>query len=344
MKFENISKLFLTGFLLLAIAACKEKFPVEPHEFDYENGLLIINEGNFQSGNGSLSFLGFTNDSIQLNVFQNINGRPLGDVVQSAVRVGNRVWIVVNNSGKIEAVDLPEMKSSCQITGLISPRYILPLQNEKALVSDLYANAISVIDLENCNKLGEIQVSAWTEEMLQIGNDVFVAQTGTDQVLVIDANSLAITDSIQVGREPNSLVADKNGKLWVLCSGGLNEAMPQLDRIDPQMKQVEARLFFDDIQSSPSELELNPGGDALYYLDGGLFKLAISDSLLPTNPFVGNGSQSFYGLGIDPISGAIYLSDAKDFQRRGTIHRYFENNLSASFEVGIIPGSFLRLN
>ena len=210
------------------------------------------------------------------------------------------------------------------------------MSNGQALVSDLYANAIQIVDINNCTTLGQIQTGGWTEEMVQIGNRIFVAQMGTDKVLVIDATTLTLTDSIQVGREPNSLEVDQNGKLWVLCSGGLSEALPTLHRIDAQALLVEHSDTIGVLADSPTKLGINAAGDHLYWLNGDVYTGNVAGALMPSITFA-KGNRNFYGLALHPNSDDIYVTDAKDFQRKGQLYRIRTTGVD-SFEVGINAG------
>ena len=331
--------------VLLCSLSCKPDPKPEPININYENGILISNEGNFQGGNASISFLSRASDTIVNDVFRSELDRPLGDVAQSITVIGNRAYIVVNNSGKIEAVDLPAFTSACTFTGMTSPRYLLPLSSGRALVSNLYSKTIHVVDLVNCTVTSNIVTGGWTEEMLLVGNRVFVTQTGTDKLLVIDAGSLTLSDSMFVGREPNSLVQDRNGKLWVLCGSALGTAIPHLVRVDPDSLVVEASLPFPSLQDAPTKLTRTIDGDSLYFLNGGIFRMAIGDPALPTSAWVPKGSHNWYGLDFDPQTGFVYATDALDYQHKGLLVR-----LSAatgaelkSWTVGLIPGEMAFL-
>lgn len=332
------------AMVLLGFAGCKEE-PEPEVPFDYENGILIVNEGNFQGGNASLSFLRRSDDSLRNDIFAVENARPLGDVAQSISIVGNRAYAVVNNSGKIEVLNLPSLESHCTISGLQSPRYLLPIGNGKALVSDLYSKTISVVNLETCAVVGSLATGGWTEEMVLVGNRVFATQTGTDKLLVIDPTAQTLLDSVFVGREPNSLTVDQNGKLWVLCGNALGQATPQLVRLDPDSSVVEATFPFQSPQQAPSKLCINPAGDRLYFLNGGVFQMGITDGSLPSQAWVPQGTHTWYGLAVDPQTAEIYAGDALDYQRRGKVYRFSSGSATAlaSFEVGIIPGEFAFL-
>ena len=53
-----------------------------------------------------------------------INSRPLGDVPYSMGIDGSRIYIIVNNSGKIEVAGMNDMRSVTTISKIASPRYI----------------------------------------------------------------------------------------------------------------------------------------------------------------------------------------------------------------------------
>ena len=62
---------------------------------------------------------------------------------------------------------------------------------------------------------------------------------------------------------------------------------------------------------------------------------------LPGSPFVTANGRNLYGMGIEPNSGVVYVSDAIDYVQRGTVYRYREDgSLINSFQAGIIPGEF----
>lgn len=327
------------GFLLLlalAFSSCKKDPPEEPG-LDYGTGIFVVNEGNFTWGNASLSFID-ANGTVNEKVFEGETGRPLGDVAQSMVEFEGAYFLVVNNSGKIEKVDR-NLQESCAITGLTSPRHMAFISSNKAYVTDLYANAISIVDPSDCSVSGQIPIGSWTEDILLVNGEVFVCEMGADRLLVVDPSVDRVVDSIVVGREPNSLALDANGKLWVLCSGGIDEALPRLLRIDPGTRSVELDLSFPSLAESPARLVPDPTGTQLYFLNGDVFTLSISASQLPETPFIPANDHLFYGLSIHPESGDIYVTDAIDYVQRGQLLQYSASDGRAlgNWATGIIP-------
>lgn len=334
----------LATLALLLALGCKEK--PEPEPIDYADGIFIVNEGNFQGGNASLSFLRHADDSLYHDVFQAELERPLGDVAQSIALLGGRAYVVVNNSGKVEVLDLPTLASACTITGLQSPRYLLPIGGGRALVSDLYADAIHIVDLGTCTKTGQIAVGGWTEEMLLLDGKAWALQTGTDRLLCIDPAGPALLDSVALAREPNSLVADRDGRLWILTGSALGTVSPHLMRFDPDSMRFELDLAFAGTSHNPSKLSINPTGDTLYFLDGGIWRMGIGEGSLPAQPWVPQGGHTWYGLDIEPSTGLVYATDALDYQRRGTLYRFSPRSSTPlkSWQVGVIPGEMGWVN
>ena len=137
--------------------------------------------------------------------------------------IDNKGFIVVNNSSKIEVVDISNFKSLGSISPFNSPRYILPISKNKAYVSDLYEGKISIIDPEQQTIIGSISTGGWTEEMHLANNKAFVCHMDSAQILVIDVQSDQIINRIKTPVEPNKILQDVNGNLWVACSGGFSE-------------------------------------------------------------------------------------------------------------------------
>jgi len=234
-----------------------------------------------------------------------------------------------------------QFKKTGQITGLTSPRYILPITNQKAYVSDLYSNSISVVDLNTNTKVSSIPCNGWTEQMTLIYNKAFITNLKTHYVYVVNTITDAIIDSISVGKNAGSLVLDKNAKLWVLSSGDKTSAiLGRLSRINPTNNQVELSFNF-TTNDSPNNLCLNKTKDTLYYLNNGIYRMPINSNALPQSSFIAQGNKIFYGLGINPNDFNIYASDAIDYIQKSNIYIYDVNgNQKNYFKAGLISNGF----
>ena len=304
----------------------------------FENGVFVVHEGGFQAGNASLSFYSKDTELMSNGVFSSANGSvPLGDVAQSMELYGDRGYIVVNNSGKIEVVDLKGLTSVGTISGLSSPRYMAFLSDTKAYVSDLFST-ISVINPQTLAVVGSLNISGQTEHLVVLNDHLLVAGTTANQVYKVSAATDEVLDSVNVGIGPSNLAVDANGKLWVLTNGGWGTEVPKLVRVNPSDMTVELTLNFPSTNNYPGNLEISGDGNTLYYVDGQVYQMSISDNALPTTAF----STAFaYKCGVDPTDDVVYVSDAGDFVSNGKVYRYQSNGTPIdTFNVGVIPAEY----
>lgn len=330
--------------LILWFTACKKEQPEPevPTPAVPGKGVFVLNEGNFMWGNASLTYIRPDSNIVHEDVFSAVNNRPLGDVLQSAARIGDELWLIVNNSQKIERIRLGTHESVGTITGLHSPRYALEVRPGVVYVTDLYANRIHILDASG-NITGHIPVSGWTEELLLLHNEVWVCNAGARLVYRINPEMHQIVDSVSVGDVPRWIRSDLQGQIWVLCEGQIppNETAGSLCRIEPSSPHSAWVRTFPNDGVHPSRLCRNTAGNTLYWLRGGVFRQTSSDSVLSTQPLIEAGSRIWYGLAVHPEDESVWLSDARDYVQKGKVYRYTaEGTETGVWEAGIIPGSF----
>lgn len=303
----------------------------------FVNGVFVLHEGNFNGGNASISFLLKDESVIANGVFSTVNSTPLGDVGQSMTIIGDKGYIVVNNSGKIEVVNLADFSSAGTITGLSSPRYIVEISSSQAYISDLFSGSITVFDPQTLSNIWAIPVPGHVEEMVHTTSGVIAAGTGANKVYRINASTDQLSDSVAVGIGPSQLAVDANEKVWVLTNGGFGTEAPKLVRINPFDMSIELSLDF-TLANFPSSLKTNAAGTVLYWADGGVFKMDITATSIPTTAFL---STPVYKVNADPETDMIYVSDAGDFNSNGKVYRYQSDGTPVdTFNVGVIPAEF----
>lgn len=345
-------KLLFPTFLLifLSLFSCKKEVTIPTaNATSFTEGVFITNEGQFQAGNASVSFYKNQDGIVQEKIFNSANNQPLGDVLQSMAIDGDKSYLVVNFSDKIEVVKTSDFSSIGTIQDLGSPRHIQLINEDKAYVSDLYSDAISIIDLNTLTKTGSIPIGSSSEEMLQIGDELFVTRPSLgenyiDQLFVINTVSDKVIDSIRVGYNPNNIQLDKNNKLWVMCNGDRNEPsnFGGLYRINPGSKQVEVALPFPDQKTSfYPRLAMNKDRDELYFLKLDIYNLSINATSLPATPLIEANGRDFYGLGIHPTSHQIFVGESGNFVQRGTVTIHDEAGKELSnFKAGVGVNGF----
>ena len=310
-------------------------------------GVYVSNAGSSGNSNASISFIDYETDLITNNIYSGRNNFGVGDVLQSMSILNNFVYMVVNGSGKIEIATASGFDAIDAIVDLTSPRYLIPINLTQAYVTD-QSSKVYKLDLEARQVLAEIPFPGWSEEMVLISDRVFVSspsipgQRPSDQVYVISLITDEVLDSIEVGFDPYNLALDNNGRLWVLCNGDAANNIPGgLYQCDPFTFQVTKILrFADNNVSQNPKMRTDRGGNRLYFLKEDLYTISIDDDQIAA-PLVRANGRNFHGLGVDPSSGDIYVSDAKDFQQPGTVYRYSPDGAeTGSFVAGIAPNGF----
>ena len=353
----------LLALALLAGCSPKEDQPIPA---PVGSRVFVVNEGKFNSNNGTVALFDPTAKTVALDLFGTANGasRKLGDVVQHLAVAGNRGYAVVNNSNKVEVVSLPDFRSVATITGLASPRYFQAVSATRAYVTQWgnYAGTIRadvrVLDLTTNTVVDSIAVGPLPERLLLVGGRVFVVNYGGNTVSVLDPAINRVTATVRVGDAPNSLALDKNNRLWVLCGGEVKYdanynvdyttttagSLYSLDPANPTAT-VTARPYLTNVKS-PTDLQLNPARDQLYFraIDaasylGGVCRLGIADAALPslTTPFI---PGQFYGLGLDPATGIVYVGTG-NFAADKIVRYQPGGEKIDEYGVGIGPSGFV---
>ena len=323
----------ILAFIVFA-SSCKDPVTVLSEDHFLSNGVLIANEGNFQWGNATVSFYDSENDTILEKVFQGVNQRPLGDVLQSINIQGDKVYLVLNNSGTIEVVDKNSFELETTISGFISPRYIQIVSSGKAYVTDLYADKIAIVDLNAMSITGYIDCLGWSEEMVQIDDLVYVANLEVNTIYIINHESDEIIDAFQLDFTINSLKKDNQNRLWI-C--GIDQGLGRVICMDASTKTELYSYTFEG--ENPTDLFVTEQGHEVYFLSNGVWHINEFTDEIITSPIIPSEGRLFYGLSVN--ENIIYIADAINYVQKGTVWLYdLQTTLLDEWEVGIIPSEF----
>lgn len=321
--------------------------PVTPSSVD---GLFVVCNGNYMSGNGSLSYYTPSTNSVENNVFERANGMKLGDTAQSMSIDGNTGWICVNGSNVVYAIDTDTYMVKGVVADITSPRNTLKVTDDKVYVTSMYDNRISIVNPSNYTVTGHIEVPGMdastgsTEQIVKVGDYVYVnCWSYQTQVVKIDSRTDKVVAQLEVGIQPQSIAYDGNS-LWVLCDGGgwsgnpIGFEAPTLSCIDLNSFKVERTIQLAEY-SSVSNLRYYDGN--LYWIENGLQRMSVDATVAPTEALIPSSSYGLYALDINPINGEIYMADALDYMQEGIVTRYTNagEELDA-FNVGVIPSDF----
>ncbi len=350
---------FLLSFLIFLAACVKDddKKNDDKNNDEKTEVYIILNEGAYSGNNASLTEYNPETGDVTDKVFSTKNGFPLGDVGQSMTILNDSIlWVVVNNSGKIEVMNANTYESITTIEGLVSPRNLLDFDGKTAYLSDLFSPTLTVIDLDNASVAGTISMSSSVESILKYGDNHIIAAAwmGNNKLFKIDVAAGEVVDSLEIAYEPNSMVYDAKGDLYVLCGGGYGGApyreTPAIVRVNPANMSILGTYPFPSTDHYPSELVYNKKEDKLYFLVGtvgtddnlGVYSMDILGTGVSATPFLAQGSGMFYTLTLDE-EGDLWVTDAGDFSSPGLIHKVDSNgNIEETVNTGIVPRRILK--
>jgi hypothetical protein len=329
-----------SSFLFLFSCGDKEKDVPPKVAISPGNMVLICNEGNFRWGNATVGLLNLSNKQWNEDAFKSVNNRGLGDVLQSASFWGNAWFLVVNNSAKIEVVNSSDFSAQKTIMGFVSPRFLLPINETKAYVSDIYARKIWILNSSSNLPVGSIPFAGWSEEMLVHGNFAWVVCRNKPKVFLINTKNDKLEDSVSLSGNATSIALSKSGKIWVGFDSS-STTNSGLALINPTSKTVERVLFSNEKNFYPSYFQSSATKDSLFFLQNGVFMIRENERNFPTKNFAQGLTGNWYGMGFDSKRREIYLSDAKDYQQKSRIIKInIEANTKVELTGGIISSRF----
>lgn len=345
MKKINFALLALIAF---GLASCHQEDPVITEDTTVGKGVFVLNEGTYTFANSSLTFYNPETDTVTNNLFYRVNGSPIGDVAQSLTLLGDKLFIVVNNSNYIYKVDANTMKYEAKVEEFYSPREMCIVAPNKAYVSDLMGTGLWIVNPQDMSHSGFVETGKPTESLLQIGSELWTTnwsnyyqpQTANNTVQVVDIQNDVKVSEIEVEREPNSMVVDRDGMVWVLCDNGWEDTTFFLCKINPMLKQVEKTYTF--AGGYPSHLCIDKTGTRLFFIDYNVCSMNINDEASLNTCFIAAEGRSFYNMTVNPTTGDLYVTDAKDYVQNGQVYRYSSDGvLLKQFSAGICPSAMV---
>lgn len=356
--------IFLAVVAIISLTACEKNEPQiidEPQVIDeskgaYELGVIVINEGNFLDADGSLSYFDPNTDVVETNVFSKVNnGAILGDVVQSVTLNDSIVYVIVNNSNKVEVVNAHTLESITSFESMM-PRYMV-IANGKGYLTEWDADftnftndsKVLVIDLNTHAVTGSIKTGNGAEQIVVANQKLYVSDSWDNTVTVIDP----ITDEVinTIATDYYGIVGlsvDKDENVWGIYTGSTDwNVVPSVPNNDGAIIKINTT---DNTVASSTSIGLNVSGkiamnstaDKLLYMSGNSIYEFSTTSLSSTQIVNEASAIDFYGIGVDPTTDVIYAGDSKGFQGSGVVFRYnFDGSSIDSFDVGRGPNGFV---
>lgn len=335
-----MKKLLIFGFAVLAFFGCKKEENTTPGK--YEAGLIILNEGPFGTGSGTVGYWDRSDKAPVDDIFEiENNGAKLGNILQSMTQVGDKYYFVVNNSNKVVVTD-KNLKYLSEISGLQLPRYMVTKGN-KAYISqwgsDGLSGSLAIADLTTGQVLKTVALGKGPENMLLKDNKLYISLVGgfdrDNRVMVVDLNTETVSKTITVDDNPAQFI-DYNGQILVLCKGFTDYVTPANSTPGTIVEISNDAVSATYSLSEQADNFIRQGSSSTFYftLNGKPSKWTYKAASFETL----NGAPFIYKLSYDDVAGKLLMSDAGDFTSKGKILVADQNmNVSKTLDAGIIP-------
>jgi hypothetical protein len=331
------------------LTACKkdeEPQVEEPFFEDYATGAYVVNEGAFLGNNGSITHISNAG-TVTNDVYYQVNGVELGDVFQSFTVIGDRGYAVLNNSQKVEVVDLKTMENVGTISGLSYPRYMVSAGSNRAYVSNgSFAGTLEVVNTQTLEITSSIAVGTGPNQVLAVNDEVWVCNEGgfglDSTISIVNPSTNTVVDIIEVEYRPADMVKDALGNVWVLCAGEIyydvnwnvsGHSPAYLVRIDAETHAIMGGIQVGEVGDHPRQIEVSPDGTILYYENNGVYKYDFLNGEMPGNLIV-NAARS--GLSVHPSTGNVWCASISDFTNPSSVYEYSTSgSLLKTYAAGI---------
>jgi len=370
----KIHRLSLLILLSTALLACrKEPSPIKeetevikPDSASIAKGFYLVNEGNMNMNKASLDYMDFSTGIYRRNIYNEVNPevvKGLGDVANDIAVYGNKLYVVVNISNKIEVMDVKTGKRITQID-ILNCRYIT-FHKGKAYVSAYLGQVgdpaapqgiVAQIDTATLREEKRTEVGRQPEEMAIVGDKLYVANSGgyspknyERTVAVLDLNSFQVIKKIDVAVNLHRVKADRYGDLYVTSRGDYYDIPAKLFVIDTKTDQVKKTFDLgvsnlaidgDNAYFYSTEFSYVTGENKITY---GV--LDVKNEVVTEKKFITDGTDGKimipYGIAVNPYTKDVFVTDAKDYVSPGTLYCFdAAGNKKYSLTTGDIPAHF----
>ena len=351
MKQMKLNYLLIALALLSVLTSChKDKVtPIISTPVVTRAGLYVLNQGEFGDNNSTLTFYNYSTKALTADFYNSANGSKLGDTGNDVEIYGAKMYIVVNNSNLVDVVNATTGKLLKQIT-LNQPRNVVFYKGNAFITS--YDGYVGVVDTAALTLGQHITVGRNPEQMVIVGTKMYVANSGglsfgnpDKTVSVIDLNAFTVTKTIPVIANPVSLAADTFGHVYVLSLGDFASIQPGMtiinDVTDAVLSQPAVSLGFN--------IPIVASGGFVYYITADN-KVAVFNAQTQTVTqanFITDGTviTTPFALAVDPLSGEVFITDAKDYASNGSLFAFDKTGkLEYTIATGISPGKIAFVN
>ena len=336
-------KFLILGFFVALVSCDSDDDAVILPLGDYENGVLILNEGSQDFG--SVTFLSDDFNEVEQEIFSTVNPNDnLGNFVQSIFFDNNdRAYIIANGSNLITVVNRYTFEKVGEfVTGLDIPRYGVVVDG-KAYVTNQASFAtsdddfVAVIDIDSLSLQTIIPIMNTVETIIYDGSRLYIQNAAFgfgSGVTIVNPNSNSVEETVSTGDGLQDIAINVNS-IYALHATGV-------DIISTNTQEVTSTINMPSDLSGATNLRIF-NGELYYTAQTSVYKSPITASTLSNNAFITYESNSAFGAmyGFAVREGLVYIGDATDFASNGFIEVYDTNgNFVYETSVGVGPNGF----
>jgi len=302
-------------------------------------GVYILHEGNYGDAAGArLSLYDFERDSIITDIVESANqGMHLGSTGDDLKIYRNELFALMSGSENLVVLNTAThaILRSAYFAGWVPHALAIDSARGRLYVTQLYRNAVGVLDLTTLVPVDSFPVGANPQEMLIRGSRLFVCNSGyggARSVSVYDLATRRVVSTLTIGLGPTGIVAGSDDRVWVVCTGNAYATPPvpgSLYKINSTTLSVEDSVVFGGplwgaIDASTDGylyvLGVTPGS----FYGGPVHRMRVSSKTV-TPDFV---AGTFYGVAVDGVTGDVYLADAKGFTAAGEVRIFTQGGVA----------------
>ncbi|MDB4924944.1 YncE family protein [Mucilaginibacter sp.] len=350
MKQIKLNYLFIALAFVTILASChKDKVAPTPETPTAQRaGIYVLNQGGFSKNNSTLTYYDYTTKLLVPDQFTIANTTKLGDTGNDLGIYGAKMFIVINNSNLVTIVNAKTAKLIKTIA-LTQPRSVTFYKSNAFVTS--YNGTVSVIDTTSLTITKTITVGSDPEQMVVANGKLYVANSGGldptpgTTLSVIDLTTLTETKKITVIADPVSVTTDIYDNVYVLSLGNFFNVPAGMTVIDDKTDLVKSKPTVNLGYNVPIFVL----GDFVYYPSADN-KIAVYNAKTQTAAsvnFITDGTviNTPYAISGDPLTGEIFVTDAKDYSSNGTLTAFDKTGKKEySIVVGISPGKIALVN
>ena len=351
---NRISMFAVCSLLVIATLAGCQSNPASPSGSapGAPTGVYVINEGNFQRANASLTFYMPDSNKAFQNVFALANGRDLGDTGNDIAIYSGKAYIVVSGSGKVEVISTVDHKSvgTLQLSGQRTPYDIMVLSDAKAYVTNLMDSSITAFNPSTLQIVSDrIKVGANPQGIATANGKLYVCNSGfgyDNTVTVLNAGTGTLIKTIVVGDSPSEVGVGPNNVVIVKCDGksdysnSANDTPGTIAVINSESDAIIIKAILPLVTyGHPGHMTVSSKGYGYFAGKTGIIRITFTASTLNVEgtPF---STMQAYGLTIDDATDRLYATDPKDYVQLGEVVIFDSKGVEYKrFTAGIIPGA-----